>query len=212
MNEFIYLFIGCLICYLVGSISFGTIITKFYNKIDITKEGSGNPGATNVLRSSGAKSALIVLFLDMIKSIIPVIVVSRIVFTDISYIPHVCAASVVIGHCYPVFHNFKGGKGIATSIGPLFILSPAPALIAIFIFFPIALITRLVSLGSILGTIFSLISLIVFSWMGLFGSNWVDLLYLAPASTVCLVNHKENLIRLINGNENKLTFKKKNGN
>ena len=212
MSEFIYLIASCLICYLIGSVSFGTIITKFYNKIDITKEGSGNPGATNVLRSSGAKTALMVLFLDMIKSIIPVLIISRIEFVDINFIPHVCAASVVIGHCYPVFHKFKGGKGIATSIGPLFILSPVPALIAIFIFFPISLITRLVSLGSILGTIFSLISLIIFSWLDLFGSNWVDLLYLAPASIVCIVKHKENFNRLINRNENKLTFRKKNGN
>jgi len=208
MNDYLSFILSVLSCYLIGSISFGRIISKSSKNIDITSRGSGNTGATNVLRTVGTTYGLLVLFLDMIKSIIPVLIIEIYGFSSINYATQVAALSAIIGHCYPIFHKFKGGKGVATSVGPLFIIFMPSAISALITFVIITLISRMVSAGSIIGCLISLIFMIIFNLMNLFESSWIDLTYLVPAISIIIYKHNENIRRIISGTENKLKFKK----
>ena len=208
MNDLFLLILSILSCYLIGSISFGRIISKLSKNIDITSQGSGNTGATNVLRSIGVSYGLLVLFLDMVKSIIPVLIIENYEFGSINYATQIAALSAIIGHCYPIFHNFKGGKGVATGIGPLFVIFMPAATSALIAFVIAILISRMVSAGSILGCLVSLLFMIIFNLMNLFESSWIDLIYLVPAISIIIYKHNENIKRIISGTENKLTFNK----
>lgn len=208
MNDLFLLILSILSCYLIGSISFGRIISKLSKNIDITSQGSGNTGATNVLRSIGVSYGLLVLFLDMVKSIIPVLIIENYEFSSINYATQFAALSAIIGHCYPIFHNFKGGKGVATGIGPLFVIFMPAATSALIAFVIAILISRMVSVGSILGCLVSLLFMIIFNLMNLFESSWIDLIYLVPAISIIIYKHNENIKRIISGTENKLTFNK----
>jgi glycerol-3-phosphate acyltransferase PlsY len=208
MNDYLLFILSILSCYLIGSISFGRIISKLSKNIDITSKGSGNTGATNVLRTVGTPYGLLVLFLDMIKSIIPVLIIEIYGSSSINYITQVAALSAIIGHCYPIFHKFKGGKGVATGVGPLFIIFMPAAISALITFAIITLISRMVSAGSIIGCLISLIFMIIFNSINLFDSSWIDLVYLVPAISIIIYKHNENIRRIISGTENKLKFKK----
>ena len=208
MNDLFLLILSILSCYLIGSISFGRIISKLSKNIDITSQGSGNTGATNVLRSIGVSYGLLVLFLDMVKSIIPVLIIENYEFGSINYATQIAALSAIIGHCYPIFHKFKGGKGVATGIGPLFVIFMPAATSALIAFVIAILISRMVSVGSILGCFVSLLFMIIFNLMNLFESSWIDLIYLVPAISIIIYKHNENIKRIISGTENKLTFNK----
>jgi len=209
MTEIFIFIITSLFCYLIGSISFGRILSKLTTGVDITKVGSGNTGATNVLRSSGPALGLIVLILDMAKSIIPVAVLNQINYFDSNGSIQFFALLFIIGHCYPIYNKFKGGKGVATGIGPLVIIFFPSSLVALIVFIITILFTKYVSAGSILGCLFALISMIFFNLSGSYNSTYYDLIYLLPAITIIIYKHSENISRLINNNENKLSFKKK---
>tara|TARA_E500000331_G_scaffold312793_1_gene320997 strand:- start:845 stop:1474 length:630 start_codon:yes stop_codon:yes gene_type:complete len=209
MTEIFTLIITSLFCYLIGSISFGRILSKLTTGVDITKVGSGNTGATNVLRSSGPALGLIVLILDMAKSIIPVAVLNQINYFDSNGSIQFFALLFIIGHCYPIYNKFRGGKGVATGIGPLVIIFFPSSLVALIVFIITILFTKYVSAGSILGCLFALISMIFFNLSGSYNSTYYDLIYLLPAITIIIYKHSENISRLINNNENKLSFKKK---
>ena len=209
MIEIILFIITSLFCYLIGSISFGRILSKLMFGVDITKVGSGNTGATNVLRNSGPTLGLVVLILDMAKSIIPVAILNQINYFDVNGGIQFFALLFVIGHCYPIYNKFKGGKGVATGIGPLVIIFFPSSLAALIIFILIIFFTRYVSVASILGCLFAMISMLLFNFMGLYGSTYYDLIFLIPAISIIIYKHNENISRLINNNENKLSFKKK---
>ena len=209
MTEIFIFIITSLFCYLIGSISFGRILSKLTTGVDITKVGSGNTGATNVLRSSGPAIGLLVLILDMAKSIIPVAVLNQITYFDSNGSIQFFALLFIIGHCYPIYNKFKGGKGVATGIGPLVIIFFPSSLVALIVFIITILFTKYVSAGSILGCLFALISMIFFNISGSYNSTYYDLIYLLPAITIIIYKHSENISRLINNNENKLSFKKK---
>ena len=209
MTEIFIFIITSLFCYLIGSISFGRILSKLTTGVDITKVGSGNTGATNVLRSSGPALGLFVLILDMAKSIIPVAVLNQINYFDSNGSIQFFALLFIIGHCYPIYNKFKGGKGVATGIGPLVIIFFPSSLVALIVFIIAILFTKYVSAGSILGCLFALISMIFFNLSGSYNSTYYDLIYLLPAITIIIYKHSENISRLINNNENKLSFKKK---
>ena len=209
MIEIILFIITSLFCYFIGSISFGRILSKLMSGVDITKVGSGNTGATNVLRNSGPSLGLFVLILDMAKSIIPVAILNQINYFDVNGGIQFFALLFVIGHCYPIYNKFKGGKGVATGIGPLVIIFFPSSLAALIIFILIIFFTRYVSVASILGCLFAMISMLLFNFMGLYGSTYYDLIFLIPAISIIIYKHNENISRLINNNENKLSFKKK---
>ena len=209
MIEILIFILVSIFCYLIGSISFGRILSKLMTGVDITKVGSGNTGATNVLRSSGPSLGLIVLLLDMLKSIIPVAILNQINYFDFSGSIQFLALLFIVGHCYPIYNKFKGGKGVATGIGPLVIIFFPSSLAALVIFVLIIFLTKYVSAGSIFGCLSALISMLIFNIIGIYDSTYYDLIYLIPAITIIIYKHNENISRLINNNENKLSFKKK---
>jgi len=189
-----------IISYLLGSISFAYIISKKIYGIDITEYGSGNPGATNVLRVLGGKAAAAVYAADFLKGFIAVFLAKYIGGENIALI---CALIVIMGHNWSIFLNFRGGKGIATSMGVGFALAPKIALLCALVGILVIAVSRYVSLGSILGIVLFPIMLAVFHYP-------VKLVLCGICMAVLAVyRHKENIRRLIRGNERKLGEKVK---
>jgi len=186
-------------CYLIGSISPGIIIAKLKGKGDIRQYGSGGTGATNVNRTLGTKYGLLVLLFDCLKSIIPLLILKFMNFDE--NLIYFSAIAVMIGHIFPIYHKFKGGKGVATALGVLLVIDWKITLILLVIFVLIVWIFRYISLGSIIAVIsFPLISL---------SKNDRDLvLFSAFLALIIIWTHKANIMRLLAGNENRFSFKK----
>jgi len=186
-----------IVAYLLGSISFAVLLVRARTGRDIRAEGSGNAGATNVLRSHGKKLALLVALLDVAKGLAAVLLV-RLVTSD----PRWAAAAgfaAILGHVFPVFYGFRGGKGVATAVGAFLALSPLAVLVSLALFIAIVAATRYVSLGSVVA--FAVLPPIA------------GLLFHAPRAVVTaagmtalliLLKHLPNLKRLARGEEGKL--------
>jgi glycerol-3-phosphate acyltransferase PlsY len=196
LNLIFLNFFIILISYLFGSIPSGYILTKYFSKIDITKEGSGNIGATNVLRSGSKKLAIITLLIDASKGIIPIIIFYNSTFSLI-----LAGLSSFIGHNYPIWLKFNGGKGIATYLGISFAVSLKLGLIFILIWLITALISKTSSISSLL-TIF----LIPFISLLILDDKLISLLFLILTS-IAFYRHRSNIKRIINGNEPKISIK-----
>jgi len=185
-----------LFSYLIGSIPFGYLFFYFSEKRDIRKFGSRAIGATNVLRLKGLKYALPVGFADFLKGFIPVFLALEI-FHD-KNLALACAFLAVLGHCFPVYIKFKGGKGIATMFGAYFLLAFKPFLLTVAIFLIAAGISRYVSLGSLLAALSYPFFIFLFS-------EEVKIAYLAFALFfLTVLMHWGNIKRLIKGEERKL--------
>jgi len=187
-----------LFSYLLGSVSFGYIFAKKRKNIDIRKVGSGSTGATNTARILGLKYAALVFLLDVIKGFLAVFLAAR--FTSSNYwVIILCAYAVIIGHNWPIFFSFKGGRGSATTLGVLFGIMPLPATIILsFIILIIIALTRYVSLGSLIGAILIPVLMICFSCpleYYLFG---------IPIVVLVIWRHLPNIERLRTGREPRL--------
>ncbi len=196
LNLIFLNFFIILISYLFGSIPSGYILTKYFSKIDITKEGSGNIGATNVLRSGSKRLAIFTLLLDASKGIIPIIIFYNSTFSLI-----LAGLSSFIGHNYPIWLKFNGGKGIATYLGISFAVSLKLGIIFILIWLITALISKTSSISSLL-TIF----LIPFISLLILDDKLISLLFLILTS-IAFYRHRSNIKRIINGNEPKISIK-----
>jgi glycerol-3-phosphate acyltransferase PlsY len=211
-----------ILSYLVGSIPNSIIISKAVSGIDIRNHGSGNAGGTNVMRVLGWKYGLFVIFLDALKGAIAVVIVSRLFygplpfqnvspFDDFTLVQIIAGMSAVIGHIWTVFAGFKGGKGIATALGMLLTLITIDMLIAVGIFTLVVLISRYVSLGSIIAAIS--VPATLFIRENLFHVDIPGYSTLFPfiigVTALVIFTHRKNLVRIINGNENKISFRKK---
>ncbi|WP_029522395.1 glycerol-3-phosphate 1-O-acyltransferase PlsY [Persephonella sp. KM09-Lau-8] len=185
--------------YLIGSIPFGYVVGKLFGK-DITKEGSGNIGATNVTRTIGKKAGILVLILDLLKGFIPVFFAKDYFHFEPKFIGLV-AVMAVVGHCFSVFMKFKGGKGVATGFGVLIALSVKVALITFILWLGVFLATGYVSLASIIATSFSWVML------GIIEQNlyytWAALII----SLIIVMKHSSNIERLMKGTENRFIYK-----
>jgi glycerol-3-phosphate acyltransferase PlsY len=186
--------------YLLGSIPFGVIISRAVIRLDITKVGSGNIGATNVAREVGLKWGVITLVADALKGYIPVALAQH-MFGSSTETADALAGIVgilaLLGHQYPIYNRFKGGKGIATGLGILLALSPISCLFSGIIFVVIVILWGYVSLGSILA------ALTVPLWLYIAGhSNFLILLSLIM-SVLITFRHRGNIQRLLRGNERK---------
>jgi glycerol-3-phosphate acyltransferase PlsY len=201
----IKLIISAIAGYLLGSLNAALIVSKVFYKKDIRKYGSGNAGTTNVLRTFGKGAAVAVLVLDMLKGILACIIGGLLV----GYIENYGWAGVylagfaaVLGHNWPVYFEFKGGKGVLTTFAVVLYMSPIPALICLGFFILIVSLTHYVSLGSIMGAI-------LWPILAIFFDTPVMMLIIAVIMAVLIViRHKDNIIRLYNGTEKKVSFKR----
>ena len=183
--------IGFVVAYLIGSIPFGLILTRVGGAGDLRQIGSGNIGATNVLRTGRKGLALATLVLDALKGALPVWLAYRYLGPDMAV---VAGFGAVLGHCFPVWLQFRGGKGVATAAGVVLTLTPLVGLLAIALFILIALVTRYVSLASILGTV---AAVPLAFWLGHFQAGE---LYVALALLI-IAKHAPNIRRLLTGTE-----------
>ena len=190
-----------LLGYLLGSLNFSIIIGKLFYKIDVREHGSKNAGTTNTLRVLGKAPAIFVLLFDTFKAVIAYWIVFGI--TQNAPLSYVAATAAVVGHNFPVFFGFKGGKGVATSLGACFCLNPLLGLFVLIIGVSTIAITRYVSVGSLTG---STSSIILFTF---FDPNPLKIVLLVVLTASMFIRHHENLKRLMNHTENKLSFSKK---
>ena len=204
--------IVAVIAYLLGSISFSAIISKKMAGFDVREKGSGNAGTTNVLRSVGKKAAILTLICDVLKGVLAVLVAyiaGNIVKegVDRALLIQIAGLLVVVGHTFPIFFGFKGGKGIATALGVLLITNWNIGLICLVFALVLMALTKMVSLGSISAAIlFPVLILLMPHTAYLVDGNYV--IYSILMAVLVVFNHRANVKRLLNGTENKLDFKK----
>lgn len=198
-----------LIGYLVGSINISVLVTKYIGKKDIRTIGSGNAGGTNVVRAMGAKWGITVIILEILKGVIIGLFAKYVFPADCMSIggigPEISGAiavfGVLIGNIYPCFFNFKGGKGVTTCAAVVAILDIRVFIILVSIFLIVFFIGRMVSLGSIIASIGIPISV----WIVYYDKqyNWVLIIITAIMSLVLIIRHRTNIVRILNGTENK---------
>jgi glycerol-3-phosphate acyltransferase PlsY len=193
--------IAIIVSYLLGSISFSFLAGKFLKGIDIRQHGSGNAGATNTLRVLGKGPGLTVFLLDIFKGVLAVWISAWLV-PDSLKVEILCGVAVVVGHNWPVFFHFKGGKGIATTIGVMLTLSFLPVLFAGIIAIVIIIITRYVSVGSLVFAV--LLPLFIWWFKEPDAILWISLV----VAVFAFVRHRTNIVKLMQGRENKLSLKK----
>ena len=188
--------IGIVIAYFLGSVPMGLLLTRFMGKGDLRKVGSGNIGATNVMRVGGLRMAAITWILDMLKAIAAV-------FVGVAIGGEIfgawCGFVAIVGHCYPVWLNFHGGKGISSLFGVLLAVSPLSFIICGIEWLIVALSSGHSSLGAV-------VAFCVMSVLGFFMGWQIGLPFLAIA-LLCLWRHRENIKRLFNGTESKIEWK-----
>ncbi len=188
--------IGIVIAYFLGSVPMGLLLTRFMGKGDLRKVGSGNIGATNVMRVGGLRMAAITWILDMLKAIAAV-------FVGVAIGGEIfgawCGFVAIVGHCYPVWLNFHGGKGISSLFGVLLAVSPVSFIICGIEWLIVALSSGYSSLGAV-------VAFCVMFVLGFFMGWQIGLPFLAIA-LLCLWRHRENIKRLFNGTESKIEWK-----
>lgn len=195
------LFISSLLGYLLGSISFSYIMGKLLKKVDIRQHGSGNAGATNTLRVLGKGPAIFVLLLDTLKGILAIILALWIVGNS-GWGTALAGLLAIIGHNWPVFFGFRGGKGVATTIGVLATLVFYPALFAGILALLTIVFTRFVSLGSLVFMV--LTTVLAFIPMGFYSYPQEYLYLLIAVTALSFWRHRSNISRLLQGTENKI--------
>lgn len=187
--------------YLIGSLSFGVLAGKLLKGIDIRQHGSGNAGTTNIQRTVGTGPAIVVLLLDVGKGVAAVLLAQRL--TGEPTVMMLAGALSILGHNWPVFFRFKGGRGIATSIGVFLGLTPVVILIATAIGVALIALTRYVSLGSIVGAISIPFLMLIYNMPPSY------IFFGTVVAGLAVWRHRDNITRLVNGTENKLGAKVK---
>ena len=208
MNIAIYLGLA-LLAYLLGSIPFGLMLVKVVRGEDVRRIGSGNIGATNVARSGGAKLGFATLLLDTLKGYLAVLIASlvsqRNTGIELGLAASLAALCAIVGHVFPVWLRFRGGKGVATAVGAFVGLAPRAVLVVLAIFLVIVLISRYVSLGSIVASaVFPLLAFFLYRSE----SSPAGLAVTLAASLLIIFKHRANIRRLLDGTENRLQFHK----
>lgn len=210
-----------ILSYLIGSIPTAIIVSKAAKGIDIREHGSGNAGGTNVIRVLGWKHGLLVILLDAFKGVLAVVVVARLhygnmpfqnvtPFDDFTLVQIIAGIAAVVGHVFTIFAGFKGGKGIATALGMLLMIITVDMLIALGVFIIVVSISRYVSLGSLVGAVSVPLSLIVrenIFHVDIPGYNTI-LPFIIAISLFVIYTHRKNVVRILNGSENKISFKR----
>lgn len=207
----IYIVIA-IIAYAIGSISFSVIFSKKMAGIDVREKGSGNAGSTNVLRTVGKKAAALTLICDILKGIVAILIavlLGNIVKNiDRALLVQIAGIAVVIGHTFPIFFGFKGGKGVATSLGILLLINWQIGLICLVFALVIMVLTRMVSAGSVLAAIlFPVLTLFIGKEFFIVPGNYF--IFSIIMALIVAFNHRGNISRILNGTESKLGSKNK---
>ncbi|MDD2840117.1 MAG: glycerol-3-phosphate 1-O-acyltransferase PlsY [Rickettsiales bacterium] len=208
MTNFILNFVCLIAGYLLGSVNTSIVVSKIYGK-DIRNYGSKSAGLTNTLRVLGKKAALIVLVGDILKGVLSCLIGSKLGYFyqgDITNYVGALIAGVgaVMGHNWPLYLNFKGGKGALIAISVMFMINWQMALASLIFFILLVAITRYVSLGTIGTTIF----FVIISYMPFFNESLNFHIISSLLAIVIIFKHRTNIQRLLNGTENKLSFSK----
>ena len=208
-----YLIIA-IIAYLIGSVSSSVIISKKMAGFDVREKGSGNAGSTNVLRTVGKRAALLTLICDILKGVVAVLIAWIVgVFVksaNPAILVEIAALAVVIGHTFPVFFGFKGGKGVATSLGIILIINWKIGLACLIFALLLMAITRMVSLGSISAAVLFAVLTLIFRDNYITGEyDFTYIIFGILLASLVIFNHRSNLKRILSGTENRLSFKKK---
>lgn len=198
------IFLVILISYLLGNFQTSYLLGKIFMKTDIREFGSGNAGTTNALRVYGAKFAIATLVLDALKGALAVII-GRYLLGELG--GYLAGVSVVLGHDWPVFLNFKGGKGIATTIGVGLTISPLVAIICVIIGVSIIIITKYVSLGTMSAIVVWPILSYILMLLGKDTLNYRFLIFSSILALIAIYKHKANISRLLKGEESKFGSK-----
>ncbi len=197
--------------YLLGSVSFAVIVSRCLYHQDVRQFGSGNAGMTNILRTYGKKAAALTLAGDFLKGVVAVLV-GRLIFAafgvDLFDGAYVAGLFALLGHLYPVYFGFRGGKGILTSIGIIAVINPIVFAGLLVIGLPLIFITRMVSVGSLAGAVsFPILTLLVDYFTG--GVSWLDFFFSVVIALLVIWMHRANIRRLLNGTENRFGSKNK---
>ena len=211
------LIVIAMIGYLIGSVNLSIVLSKLMGKGDIREHGSGNAGTTNTLRVLGKGPAALVLIFDICKAVIAIFVarwllnITNVSSTDISYaIGNLAAAfGAILGHNFPIYYGFKGGKGIATSLGALLMIEWQIGLVCLIFALVLMILSRMVSLGSICAAV--LYPVLVWVMGEAFGAEgkFAYVIFAVCIASLAIFRHRANIKRLLNGTENKLWKTKK---
>ena len=205
---YVNLILSGVLSYLIGSINSSILISRFVTGKDIRESGSHNAGATNMLRTMGKKYAVITLIIDILKGVVAILIARlAISLGAMDSATYVSGVAVVLGHNFPVFFGFKGGKGVATSLGVILLLDWKIGLTVLVVALVIMAVTRYVSLGSVMAAV--LFMLIQTFYMFVTGFDYVKFVCVMILGILLIVRHRENIVRLTEGRENKLVGKKK---
>ena len=205
-----------IIAYCIGSVNFSVIFSKKFAGFDVREKGSGNAGSTNMLRSVGKKAAALTLVCDILKGVVSIIIAIILgnIINDINkeLLLQIAGVAVVLGHTFPVFFQFKGGKGVATSLGILLMSNWQIGLICLVFALVLMALTRMVSLGSCAAAVlFPVLTLFIndhYTVLTQGKQGNVYFIYSIILAVIVLYNHRSNIKRILNGTENKLSFKK----
>ena len=188
------------LCYLLGSIPWGYILLRWRRGLDIREYGSGRIGVSNVLRTAGGMVAALVLLLDLGKGILAVMLAREVIHTTSAEVA--AGLLVLAGHNWPIFLKFRGGRGIVTGLGGLFVLAPIAAGLGAFVFIPVTLISRYLSLGSVTGVVVACLAALGLSLAGIYPTTYT--LYAFLGGAMIIWQHRDNIRRLRQGNELRL--------
>ncbi len=209
--------------YLVGSISFAVIFSKIFTGKDVRESGSGNAGSTNMLRSVGKLPAALTFIFDALKGFVACYV-GRMAFAYVAenganpeiFVPvygaYICCIAVMLGHIYPVFFGFKGGKAVACSVGTFAVCCPI-AIVSGLVGFVLCLVfSKIVSLSSLVATVIVVSVAIIYGFVSpsVDYAVWPTVVLALIAGYIVFIKHKDNIIRLANGTEKKISAKKEN--
>ena len=196
MDLAVKIFLGTVLGYLVGSIPFGFIFVKLSKNVDLRSYGSGSTGATNVSRVLGKKVAALVAVLDALKAIGAYAIVINLTANPLA--AFIAALAAIVGHCYPFWLGFKGGKGVSTSFGAAIIINTLPAILALFVFVFAVIVSKRVSIGSLTAA-WTFFGISVFTKVA--AMPMIFAIFLAIFLTI---THRENIKRIIEGKEKPL--------
>ena len=208
----VYHVITAIIAYLIGSVNFSVILSKKMAGFDVREKGSGNAGTTNMLRSVGKKAAALTLICDVLKGVVAILIAMFIGWAfkveNQSLLVQIAGIAVVLGHTFPIFFGFKGGKGVATSLGILIMSNWQIGLICLVFGVLLIALTRMVSLGSCAAAVlFPVLTLFITdNYIVEQGSGY--LIYSIILAVIVLFNHRSNIKRIMSGTENRISFNK----